>query len=45
MGTDRFSLTEGQILTYDCYMERTLSDSRVRGRMGETSIHFANDAL
>ena len=38
MGCDRFSLTEGQILTYDCYMERTLSDSRVRGRLERYQI-------
>lgn len=38
MGSDRFSLTEGQILTYDCYMERTLSDSRVRGCLDEFQI-------
>lgn len=41
MVTDR---TEGQILTYDCYMERTMGNSRVGGCMGE-SQYIANDAL
>ena len=44
MGTDRFSLTEGRILTFDCYIERILGDRRVCGRVGRP-WGIANDTL
>jgi len=44
MVTDRFSLAGGQILRYDCYMERTMGDIRVGGCIGEPR-DIANDAL
>ena len=43
MVTERFSLTGGQILTYDCYTERTTGDSKVSGYMGESQA-IAYDA-